>query len=376
MQPIDISPEIIEWAIVRAGYNIPSLEKQFPNIEDWLKKEKNPTITQLRKFAQKVHLPFGYLFLETPPEEKFPIPYYRTVSSEETEISIELMDVVNSALNRQDWLSTYLADNSYEPLPFVGKLANPNNVKDVVENIRETLNLKEYWASKFNTWYQSLDFITRKVEELGIVILFNSVVGNNTHRPLAVEECRGFVLINKYAPFMFINSADSKSAQMFTIVHELAHIWIGESASFNLRNLQPADNPKEILCDRVAAEFLVPESLFIKRWKEESNIESISRYFKVSPIVIARRALDLKKIDKNQFFEFYNAYIKNDYVQKKKDSQKGGGDFYILQRRRLGSNFILHVTQAVGQNKLAYRDACRLTELRGDVLSNLIKGES
>ena len=80
---------------------------------------------------------------------------------------------------------------------------------------------------------------------------------------------------------MFINNADSKSAQMFTIVHELAHIWTGHSAGFDFRKLQPADDPIEILSNQVAAEFLVPENTFNEKWNNNPNIRSASRYFKV-----------------------------------------------------------------------------------------------
>lgn len=92
------------------------------------------------------------------------------------------------------------------------------------------------------------------IEDKGIITVFNGIVENNTSRPIPVDECRGFVW-DEMAPFMFINNADWKSAQMFTIVHELAHIWTGHSAGFDFRKLQPADDPIEILCDKVAAEF-------------------------------------------------------------------------------------------------------------------------
>jgi Zn-dependent peptidase ImmA (M78 family) len=105
------------------------------------------------------------------------------------------------------------------------------------------------------TWQEAQDHLIKHVEDKGIITVFNGVVENNTSRPIPVDECRGFVLVDEIAPFMFINNADYKSAQMFTIVHELAHIWTGHSAGFDFRKLQPADDPIEVLCDKVAAEF-------------------------------------------------------------------------------------------------------------------------
>ena len=163
---------------------------------------------------------------------------------------------------------------------------------------------------------------------------------------------------------MFINSADGKAAQMFTIAHELAHIWTGESAGFDFRQLQPADDPIELLCDKVAAEFLVPKETFNIEWEISSDIKKLSRYFKVSPIVIARRALDLGKISKKDFFKFYTSYIEQ--VRFKKENQSGGGDFYATAKKRISLTFAAHINQAVQTNKLLYRDANKLTGLKGD----------
>ncbi len=202
-------------------------------------------------------------------------------------------------------------------------------------------------------------------------MVFNSIVGNNTHRPLKVEECRGFVLVDEYAPFMFINAADGKGAQMFTILHELAHIWTGESAGFDFRQLQPADEPIEKLCDKIAAEFLVPYEAFEEKWTGRMNFKHLSKYFKVSPIVIARRALDLNKITKAQFFSFYNKYIET--IKDKKQNQSGGGDFYKTARKRVSPSFAAHIEHALESGQLLYRNAYKLTDLKGETFHKFLK---
>lgn len=163
---------------------------------------------------------------------------------------------------------------------------------------------------------------------------------------------------------MFINNADSKSAQMFTIVHELAHIWTGHSAGFDFRKLQPAADANEQLCDKVAAEFLVPEKTFTEFWSQKPHINAAACYFKVSEIVIARRALDTGKINKNDFFTIYDDYIHRKFA--KKQLQPGGGDFYSTARKRLSIVFATHIYNAVRSGDLLYRDACKLTSLKGD----------
>ncbi len=364
---VSVNSNILIWAITRAGYDFKEFSAKVPNVQKWVKGEKKPTVRQLEEFSKKVYLPFGYLFLREPPSEKLPIPFFRTNKSTATTVSINVYDTILLIQQRQDWLRDYLSDNGFQRLPFVSKYRKSQDVSRIVRDIRETLGLQENWASEYDTWEDALNNLTQKIEEIGIIVVFNGIVENNTHRPILVEECRGFVLVDEMAPFMFVNNSDSKAAQMFTIVHELAHIWTGYSAGFDFRKLQPANNPIELLCDEVAAEFLVSENVFKKVWQTKGNIKYAARYFKVSEIVIARRALDTGKISKREFFEFYEEYINREF--KKKENQSGG-DFYATTRKRLSMTFAAHINNAVLAGKLLYRDAYKLTSLKGDTYHN------
>ena len=361
---INVNADILTWAIARAGFDLHEFTDKLPNVQKWIEGEKNPTVKQLEDFSKKVYIPFGYLFLPAPPKENLPIPFYRTESTKTTTVNINIYDTVLTMQQRQDWLKDYLRDLAYKPLPYVGRFENRLNVADIVADIRRTLELNENWASEFRTWQETLDFITHKIENEGIIIAFNGVVENNVYRKIPVDECRGFVLVDHIVPLLFVNNADSKSAQLFTIIHELAHIWTGHSAGFDFRRLQPANEPIEIICDKVAAEFLVPERTFNSVWSKNPTIRYASRFFKVSEIVIARRALDTGKISRKEFFEFYEDYIRRDFS--KKENQKPGGDFYATTKKRLSIVFATHVNNAVKSGKLLYRDACKLTSLKGD----------
>ena len=360
----NINSNILLWAISRAGYELHEFLDKFPKVQEWIEGEKNPTVKQLEDFTKRVHVPFGYLFLKEPPKEELEIPFFRTGRQEVEEVSLNIFHTVQMLQDRQAWLKEYLENNEYSDLEFVGKFTVQDDYQVIVDDIRRTLNLEENWASKHRNWQETLNHLTAKIEEIGIIVTFNGVVGNNTRRKIEVEECRGFVLVDKKVPFLFLNSADAKAAQMFTIIHELAHIWLGESAGFDNSQLLPADDPVEILCDKIAAEFLVPKDYFIDQWNINSDYKSLSRHFKVSPIVIARRALDLNLITKASFFEFYNNYIREFYA--KKESQGSGGDFYATAKKRLSPRFANYVNKAVKENSLLYRDAYKLTNLRGN----------
>lgn len=352
---------MLTWAINRAGHDVSDFAIAYPKVQGWLDGTAQPTVKQLEDFSKKVYLPFGYLFLPEPPAEKLPIPYYRSLEGKQEDVSINVYDTIQLILQRQSWLSEYLKDGGFDTLSIIGSHKDTTDHIEIANSIRQHLGLSENWASAQNTWQEALNFLTDVVEDNRIITVFNGVVDNNPHRPISVDECRGFVLVDDFAPFMFINNADSKSAQMFTLAHELAHIWIGKSAGFDFRKLQPANDLNEILCDKVAAEFLVPQRSFDAIW--DGHYKSAARHFKVSEIVIARRALDLNKITKQAFFDFYDEYLTREF---KKKSDSSGGDFYATARKRISVTFAAHIENAVKSGQLLYRDAYRLTSMKGD----------
>lgn len=361
---ININSNMYAWAIARAGYTLSDFAAKFPKIQDWIDQKKKPTVKQLEAFSKKVHLPFGYLFLPEPPKEILPIPFFRTNNGGKNNLSVNVYDTILLIQQRQDWLREYLIENDFDPLHFVGKYRNNQNHIEIVADIRKTLGLHNEWASSYKTREEALDHLAQKIEDIGITIVFNGVVENNTSRPISVDECRGFVLVDPIAPFMFVNNSDGKAAQLFTIVHELAHIWTGHSAGFDFRQLLPANDPIELLCDKVAAEFLVPADSFIKVWEDRPGIANTARHFKISEIVAARRALDLGFLTKPDFFAFYHEYANREII--KKQNKGDGGNFYATARKRIGLTFAAHVNQAVKSGELLYRDAYKLTSLKGD----------
>jgi len=237
------------------------------------------------------------------------------------------------------------------------------------------------WAARHSTWENALRHLRNVIEESRILVVANGIVGNNTHRKLNVGEFRGFVLADEYAPLIFVNASDSKAAQMFTLAHEIAHIWFGSSAAFDLRQLQPADDPTEQACNKVAAEFLVPAEQMREAWQtarsEDDPFRIIARRFKVSALVAARRALDLALIGRDEFFEFYREYMNDERRSTQKTTD--GGDFYASQNLRVGRRFADAVMRAVKESRLSYYDAYKLTGLYGKTFDQYIQklyGES
>lgn len=136
---INVNNNMLTWAITRAGYDVREFAIKFPLILEWLESQKKPTVKQLEDFSKKVYLPFGYLFLPQPPQEKIPIPFFRTNGNTTDKISINVYDTILLLQQRQDWLKNYLKDSNFQRLPYVGKFRNSNEIKTIVADIRQTL---------------------------------------------------------------------------------------------------------------------------------------------------------------------------------------------------------------------------------------------
>jgi Zn-dependent peptidase ImmA (M78 family) len=365
---VDVNPELVRWAVERSGLARDELAPDFN--ADWETGKKSPTLRQLEAFARRTMTPLGYLFLPKPPEEKLPIPDFRTPGDVPLRRpSPNLIETIQTMQRRQAWMRDYLIEQGNERLPFIGSITRRVEIEKAASRIRSTLLLAEDWHAKCDTWAEALRTLRYAAEDIGVLVAVNSIVGMNTHRPLDSGEFRGFVLPDDYAPLVFLNGADTKSAQMFTLAHELAHLWLGCGGLFNLMHMQPYDDEREKYCNRVAAEFLIPAGILKARWKEaaatENPYKTAATWFKVSPLVAARRALDLKLISQSAFSVFYKRHQEEWDSLKTKTKEQPGGDSYKNYYVRLGRRFSSAVVCAALEGRLSYRDAYQLTGLKG-----------
>jgi len=365
---VEVKPELLRWARERARMPVEDLLHRFPKLREWEAGEEKPTFRQLEAYADATAAPFGYFFLPEPPEEPLPIPDFRTLGDRPLRRpSPNLLDTIFDMQRRQDWLRQERIEEGQDPLPFMASVTAEAAPVTVAAAMRRTLGLAGGWADLHGTWSDALRALRDRAELSGIIVVINGVVGNNTRRKLDPEEFRGFVLPDEYAPFVFINGSDAKSAQMFTLAHELAHLWIGQAGVFDLRDMQPAADPRERFCNAVAAEFLIPEQELRRAWDEVSKARqpfaALARRFKVSELVAARRALDAGLIGRDAFFHFYNTYQEDE--RRRAARQASGGNFYATQNSRIGRTFAAAVARAAKEGRLLYTEAFRLTGLRG-----------
>jgi Zn-dependent peptidase ImmA (M78 family) len=246
-------------------------------------------------------------------------------------------------------------------LPFVGSAQLGQDVVAVAAAIRATLDFDLDARRRLPTWTEALRQFIGQADALGILVMVNGVVGSNNRRKLDPNEFRGFALADGLAPLVFINGADAKAAQMFTLAHELAHIWLGESA---LSDAGPmvSENPHRIetWCNQVAAELLVPIELFDLEYDRDAELASemnrLARRFKVSTLVVLRRMRDVSGLSMDEFWQAYHHEV--EVIRGL--SKSGGGDFYLTLAARVSKRFARALVASTLEGQTLHRDALRL----------------
>lgn len=373
---VNVQPQLLRWARERAALDPAELARKVglkeERVTEW-EQTGELTLAWLERIANKTYTPVGYLFLPAPPLETLPIPDFRTVGSDEVRRpSADLLDTIYLCQQRQEWFREYLVGEGEEPLAFVGSATIADPPAAVAARIRTTVGLESQQRAALPSGGEALTAMVEGIEAAGILVMRNGVVGNNTHRKLDVREFRGFALSDKHAPLLFVNAADSKAAQMFTLAHELGHLWLGQSGVSDV-DLHPTQQ-SERYCNAVAAEALVPVAEFRARWRGDGKpldqARRLAREFKVSTLVVLIRAWEAGKLTEGEFDKMYGAERARVWER----PPASGGDFYRTQGSRLGKRFARAVISSTLEGGTPYKEAFRLLGVKkGETFDELAR---
>jgi Zn-dependent peptidase ImmA (M78 family) len=360
---VPIRPEMLAWARERSRLAPEDLFRRFPALSAWEDGEQQPTLKQLEKFASATHTPIGYLFLQTPPEEPLPVPDFRTIGDAEVgRASPNLLDTIYQCQQRQDWYHDYARLNREDPVPFVGTLTAGSDVIEAADQMRQVLRFAS--NERGGSWSEAFRLLAEEADGNGVLVMVNGVVGSNTHRKLDPKEFRGFALADALAPVVFVNGADTKAAQIFTLAHELVHIWLGESAISDADMATTPTNAIERWCNQVAAEFLLPAA-WLQGYTLDPNgiteaLEQLARRFKVSTLVALRRLYDTKVLTKAQYHEEFASELARILAIMDEGGGSGGGNFYNTQPVRVSKRFARALIESTLEGQTLHRDAFQM----------------
>lgn len=372
MERAQITPAVLAWARERNNVSVEalarSLQKPAEAVRGWERGVEKPTLRQAEAVAAKLRVPLGYLYLEAPPKLTAPLPDLRTVGSQPLDdISADLRDVVNDAKRKQEWFREYRLRQGARPLPFVGKFSARSRPSAIAADLRSRLGI--HTAEGYRRPSRPADYrkdLTSRAEDAGISVLRSAIVLNNTHRRLDVEEFRGFAIVDRYAPLVFVNGADGLRAQIFTLIHELAHVWAGVEG-ISVETLPPrAESSRSIerLCNAVAAEVLAPQDEFLERWDRAvppaPQVEALSSHFVLSRQAVAIRARSLGLVSEEELA----LLSRGGEAPRPVRSPSAGGNFYESLRYKSGSRLLEGVLTEAMDGKMSFLEAGRLLNVR------------
>lgn len=361
MTTANINTTMLTWARERSGTAVSEFARKcgvsLDKLSEWESGHCPLTFKQAMTYAEKAHIPFGYLFLAQPPIDELPIPDLRTIEGQiNRRLSAELLDLIKLMQQRQEWYKDYLQQHLVGPNPIVGRFAVKDGVTAIVRDIRTALGVGNH--PQRGSWEDYYRDLVNRIESVGVLVMRQSDLGHYT-RPLRVEEFRGFAIADDYAPIIFVNHADALGARLFTLIHELCHIWIGQSGISDAS--MQTQRAEEILCNAVAAEFLVPATEFQALWKRDlenwqANLPTLEAHFHVSTWTLARRALALNYITQDEYQRYINA--QQAAYQDRDDG--GGPGYYRTKKAQISQRFSSAVVSEALSGQLLLREASQL----------------
>jgi len=364
-----VSQSVIKWAIERSGLERELIAQKLgihtQALQGWERENgPHPPFSKAQELAKILRIPFGYLYLKKPPSGSLPLPDFRGFNRSYKPTN-DLLDLLNDILFKQDWYRDYAKESKLPTLKFVRSFELSDSIFDVAANIRLTLGITQRLRQSVSSWTEYLSTLARQTEDSGILVMRSGVVANLSKRKLRIDELQGFAIADPIAPVVFVNSVDFTASQTFTIAHELAHIWIGQTALANADELGDSHGEVEAFCNRVAAEVLVPSEEFLNAWKYDSvpagpkRIQHMARQFWVSTLVVVRRAHELGRITDDQFEQFKEAER-----AKRRKLPSSGGDYYRNLVARMGARLTTAVLGEVNNGNLPLRDGAQLLGMK------------
>jgi Zn-dependent peptidase ImmA (M78 family)/DNA-binding XRE family transcriptional regulator len=379
-----ITPKVLKWARDSARMSVETAARKVSvdaeKLISWEEGKTQPTIKQAETLAKAYKRPFALFFLPEVPRDFKPLQDFRRAVAKP--LSTASVFIIREIQQKQAWISDVYQENGEDTSFFVGRFSLNDDPKLVSQHILNTLNIN---PSHYSTDNPIKEWI-QKAESNGIFISRTSFI--NSTLTLDSEEMQGFTIADKYAPFIFINSDDWNAPQLFTLVHELAHIWIAATGISNEIIPDSAQSnhlhPVELFCNEVAANALMPSQMMgelsISIFDSGSSVFRAAKEMGVSSNALLVRALNLKLISidtyqkrKREADVEFQVFLKKEAERraKQKKEKKGGPNYYLLQLNKNSRLFTQIVLDAFKGGAIEPTQASNLLNIKVNNFSKL-----
>lgn len=374
MVDVNIKRPVLEWAVSRAGFDFDELIEKARGKE---KKEKIANgiipISLAKKLAVKARIPFGFLMLPTPPEIKRPeIPDLRTFKYGRRELSDRFYEQFEDIRSKVEWFSSEVTDGPEDTPEYVGRFSESYSkggldAREVAKNIADTLNYKPFENRDIRTPEDNFRYLSSLCEDKGMLIFKSSFVAGKTQQQLSVDEFRGFVITEYVLPAIFVNGSDYPQAWVFTLAHELAHVWLNKPGVIGANSENLNEESLESFCNKVAAFLLMPEEKFLFFWKtfDSQQVMHLARVMKVSLSAAAIRARELRLIDDGELRSLL------DRIRVAVNRSDSSPTIYQVLPVRCSKRFTRYVVRRAITGDLLLNDAAKLLNVKPKTVVNL-----
>lgn len=363
---VPVAPAVLGWAL-DVGRADPDAVREKYAVDAWIAGERQPTLKQLQDFAGTTGVGFGYLLLPKPPEWELPIPDFREGFDGRRPPSADLIAVISLAESRQEWYRDYAIGMGVTDLDFVGSARDldPDHAAAV---IRHALAFEVDERPGSTTDVRKA--LLQGFEDLGGLTTVTSMVGNATNRLLDPDEFRGFALVDPIAPLVFVNANQTLNGQIFTLVHEFAHVWRGASGIGDADPGRDGTSDVERWCNAVASEILVPSEILAAEYAAVGDrdlsamLDKLARRFVCGTLVVLQ-ALHRSGIRVfTNFDDIYAAEVERlRGIQEARD-EPSGGNYYNNQPFRIGERLSRAIVSSTLEGRTTIEEAMRLMSMR------------
>lgn len=362
---VDIAPSVLSWALDVTGADEESLHRRF-KIDRWLSAEARPTLKQLQDFAKAAGVPFGYLLLSEPPRWVLPMPDFREGFEGQPTPSADLAAVIGQSQRRQAWYREYALNLGIGPADFVGVAAHLPP-EDAASRIRRALDFEV--SARHGTWSDTRKTLLRSFEAIGGLAVATSIVDSNTRRTLDEDEFRGFALVDDVAPLVFVNTHQTLNGQIFTLVHEIAHVWRGASGIGNEDPRRDGQSGIERWCNEVASEVLVPRADLATRYAAVAGaplteaLDSLAHAYRCGTLVVlqALHRTGVRRL--TNFTDAYDAEVAR-LRALTAANETSGGDTYNNLPFRIGERLSRALVADALEGRTPITEAMRLMSIK------------
>lgn len=377
-----MNPKIIIWARETAGFSIEEAAKKLAISEDRLAAFEagmaEPSRKQLANMAERYRRSLLTFYMSEPPRPKEFGEDFRSLPPEQRDAAAPLLSaLIRDVYARQSLIKSALEDaDDAKNLEFVGSARMAMGVPAVAAAIREEIKFTRQDFRGQNSVSDAFAVLRDRAERAGIFVLLMGNLGTH-HTDIDVRAFRGFALSDPVAPFVVINEKDARTSWSFTLLHELTHIWLGQTGVSGY----DGEAAVEKFCDRVAAEILLDQAELDEFPQNARNnfdlllgrLSEFAERRKISRKMVAFNLLSTNRISREMYSRLIRQFDE-DRVEAAKSTEKAGlgPDYYVVRRHRMGPGLVDTVRRMVADGALTTSKAGKVLGVKPTAVSRLV----